>query len=77
MLSGQLLGSGARTAFFYVLSGTHALHALIGVLAIGVLGVINPQASAVRRFVAVDLTAWYLHSMTLLWIYLLCFLLFA
>jgi hypothetical protein len=33
--------------------------------------------SAARWRIAVDLTAWYLHSMTLLWIYLFCFLLFA
>jgi heme/copper-type cytochrome/quinol oxidase subunit 3 len=29
-----------------------------------------------RRFLAVDLTAWYLHAMTVLWIYLFAFLMF-
>ena len=73
--SGQLLSTGAQAAFFYVLTGTHALHALFGVLAVLVIAVFDLQAPAGR--LAVDLTAWYLHSITLLWIYLVCFLLFA
>jgi len=73
--SGQLLSTGARAAFFYVLTGTHALHALVGVLAVLWIAVFRVPAPA--RRLAVDLTAWYLHSMTLLWIYLVCFLLFA
>jgi cytochrome c oxidase subunit 3 len=75
--SGQALNTGARAAFFYVLSGTHAVHALAGVLAVAVITVFNVSLSAARWRIAVDLTAWYLHSMTLLWIYLFCFLLFA
>jgi cytochrome c oxidase subunit 3 len=73
--SGQLLSTGARSAFFYVLTGTHALHALVGVLAVLVIAVFRAPAPAER--LAVDLAAWYLHSMALLWIYLICFLLFA
>jgi cytochrome c oxidase subunit III len=75
--SGQLLSTGARAAFFYVLSGTHAVHAFVGVLAVAVIAVFNVPVSAARRRIAVDVTAWYLHSMTLLWIYLICFLQFA
>ena len=75
--SGQFLSTGARTAFFYVLTSTHALHALIGILAIAVIAIFGAQMSPIRRYLAVDLAAWYLHSMTLLWVYLLCFLLFA
>lgn len=75
--SGQLLSTGARAGFFYVLSGTHAAHALIGVLAVAAIAVFNAPLAAARYRLAVDLTAWYLHSMTLLWIYLFCFVLFA
>lgn len=75
--SGQFLSTGARTAFFYVLTGTHGVHALLGVLAIAWIAVCYPRMSSARKYLAADLTAWYLHSMTLLWIYLLCFLLFA
>jgi len=60
-----------------VLTGTHALHALIGALAIAAIAAFSAQISSVRRYLAVDLAAWYLHSMTVFWIYLLCFLMFA
>jgi len=73
----QILSTGARTAFFYVLTSTHALHALIGVLAIAAITVFGAQIPSVRRYLAVDLAAWYLHSMAVFWIYLLCFLMFA
>ena len=73
---GELLARGARIAFFYVLSGTHAIHAAIGVVLLAwiALPALAPR-SATRRYVATDLTAWYLHSMTVLWIYLFGFLL--
>ena len=74
--SGQLLTTGARTAFFYVLTGTHAVHAVAGLFAMGALTLFSRRMSLARRYIAVDLTAWYVHSMTLLWVYLLCFLLF-
>jgi cytochrome c oxidase subunit 3 len=75
--SGQFLTTGARTAFFYVLTSTHALHALGGLSAIAAIAIFGAQMSSLRRYLVVDLTAWYLHSMTLLWMYLLCFLLLA
>jgi len=73
---GEFLASGARAAFFYVLSGTHAVHAVIGLFLLAwiVLSALAHR-SAMRRYMATDLTAWYLHSMTILWIYLLTFLL--
>ena len=74
--SGELLTSGARPAFFYVLTGTHAAHAVIGLFLVAwiVLSGLTHR-SAMRRYIATDLTAWYLHSMTALWIYLFVFLL--
>jgi cytochrome c oxidase subunit III len=72
--SGLVLSSGARTAFFYLLTGTHAIHAIVG---IGILAWIAGRYSRwqpTRRLIAVDLTAWYLHSMTVLWVYLFVFL---
>lgn len=74
--SGQLLTTGARTAFFYVLTGTHAVHAVLGILALLVIAVFRARMSLLQSYLAVDLTAWYVHSMTSLWVYLLCFLLF-
>ena len=74
---GQFLSTGARTAFFYVLTGTHAVHALAGVLALAAIAVSYSRMSFARKYLCVDLTAWYLHSMTLLWISLFSFLAFA
>jgi len=74
--SGQLLTTGARTAFFYVLTATHAVHAVVGILAVLAIAVFRARLSSLRRYLAIDLTALYVHSMTLLWVYLLCFLLF-
>jgi len=73
--SGQLLTTGARTAFFYVLTGAHAVHAVAGILAVLVISVVRARLSWIGRYLAIDLTAWYVHSMTVLWVYLLCFLL--
>lgn len=71
---GQFLISGARTAFFYVLTGAHAIHAILGILALALIVFRQKSWPPARRFLAVDLAAWYLHTMTLLWIYLFCFL---
>jgi cytochrome c oxidase subunit 3 len=73
--SGQLLTSGARTAFFYVLTGTHAVHAVVGILAVMAIAAFRARMCSLQSYLAVDLAAWYVHSMTLLWVYLLCFLL--
>lgn len=74
--TGQLLTTGARAAFFYVLTGTHAVHAVVGILAVLAISVLRTRQSSIGRYLAVDLTAWYAHSMSLLWVCLLCFLLF-
>jgi len=74
--NGQRLTTGARTAFFYVLTGAHAVHALVGILVLAVLAVFYGRFSPMRRYLALDLSAWYLHAMTLLWICLLGFLLY-
>ena len=72
--NGRFMTTGARSAFFYVLTGTHALHCILGVLAVGWIAIRYRQWSAHKRGMAVDLTAWYLHSMTVLWLYVFGFL---
>jgi cytochrome c oxidase subunit III len=74
---GHLMTSGARSAFFYVLTGTHALHSIMGMLAVAWIAIRYPQWSKDKRYLAVDLTAWYLHSMTALWLYVFGFLILA
>ena len=70
--NGFYVSTTPSSSFLYLLTGTHAVHLLGGVLALLVAGV----ASLLRRSVAtrnimVDLTAWYWHFMAALWIYIL------
>jgi cytochrome c oxidase subunit 3 len=76
-LAGLFMSSGPRTAFFYVLTGTHAFHAIVVIAVLAWIAVRQGHWLPFRQYVAVDLSACYLHSMTVLWIYLFCFLLFA
>jgi cytochrome c oxidase subunit III len=74
---GHFMTTGARSAFFYVLTGTHALHSILGILAVTWIAIRYRQWPAYKRYLGIDLTAWYLHSMTVLWVYLFGFLIFA
>jgi cytochrome c oxidase subunit 3 len=80
---GQLAESGFRVAsspsssFVYLLTGMHGLHLLGGVLALLAAGVATIFERPVEsRAVVLDVTGWYWHSMTLLWVYILCLLKF-
>lgn len=72
-----LLSTGAHSAFFYLLTGTHAFHAVLGLAAMTWISLRARHWSISRRYITTDLVAWYLHSMTALWVYLLLFLYFA
>jgi cytochrome c oxidase subunit 3 len=74
---GHFMTTGARSAFFYVLTGTHALHSVMGILAITWIAIRYRQRPAYKWYMGVDLTAWYLHSMTALWLYVFAFLIIA
>jgi heme/copper-type cytochrome/quinol oxidase subunit 3 len=52
----------------------HLLGGIFALLATGATMLLRPAES---RVVALDVTAWYWHFMTLLWIYILCLLEFA
>ncbi|HET8667191.1 MAG TPA: cytochrome c oxidase subunit 3 [Terriglobales bacterium] len=72
---GWWISSGASSSFFYILTGTHALHLLGGILAL-----LYAEALALRhkpveqRRIVVDVTAWYWHVIDILWIYLFALL---
>jgi cytochrome c oxidase subunit 3 len=74
---GHFMTTGARSAFFYVLTGTHALHSILGMLAVTWIAIRYRQWPAYKGYMGVDLTAWYLHSMTVLWLYVFGFLIIA
>ncbi|MFI5057444.1 MAG: heme-copper oxidase subunit III [Candidatus Acidiferrales bacterium] len=75
---GFYLNTSPSSSFIYLLTGTHGVHLLGGVLALVAAG----GASLLRRpvtsrLVVLDVTAWYWHFMAFLWIYILCLLEFA
>jgi cytochrome c oxidase subunit 3 len=74
---GLRMNSNARVAFFYLLSGTHAVQIAIGLLALIWIAARQTTWTPVGRYIAVDLSTWYFGAMTALWLFLFCFLVFA
>src|SRR6266581_2508606 len=76
--NGFYVATTPSSSFVYLLTGTHAIHLMGGVLALIVAGIASLlRRSAATRSIVVDLTAWYWHFMAALWIYILCLLEFA
>lgn len=68
---GVYIATNPSSSFFYLLTGTHAVHLMGGVLALvyAALTALG-SASLARRTIVVDVTAWYWHFMALLWVYI-------
>jgi cytochrome c oxidase subunit III len=76
--NGFYVATTPSSSFVYLLTGTHAVHLMGGVLALFVAGIASILGrSLARRSIVVDITAWYWHFMAGLWIYILCLLEFA
>jgi cytochrome c oxidase subunit 3 len=76
--NGFYVATTPSSSFVYLLTGTHAVHLMGGVLALFVAGVASLLGiSLTRRSIVVDVTAWYWHFMAGLWIYILCLMEFA
>jgi cytochrome c oxidase subunit 3 len=75
---GFYLDTSASSSFVYLLTGTHAVHLLGGVVALLAAGGASLLRKPVTsRLVVLDVTGWYWHFMAFLWIYILCLLEFA
>jgi len=75
---GFYVSTSPSSSFFYLLTGTHGIHLLGGILALLAASAASLlRQPAESRAVAVDITAWYWHFMTFLWVYILCLLEFA
>src|SRR5258708_32083913 len=76
--SGFYVASTPSSSFVYLLTGTHAVHLMGGVLALFVASIaaLFRRAMATRSIV-IDVIAWYWHFMAGLWVYILCLLVFA
>jgi cytochrome c oxidase subunit 3 len=74
---GFFYSTNPNSNFFYLITGTHALHLLIGVAAIGfALFALYTLKRIEYRQIAVDCTAWYWHTMGVFWIFLFVLLAF-
>jgi cytochrome c oxidase subunit 3 len=76
--SGFHLVGGTSSSFVYILTAMHGLHLAGGVLALSVSNVAAILRRPVeQRRIVVDVTSWYWHCMTGLWIYILILFSFA
>jgi cytochrome c oxidase subunit 3 len=76
--NGFYVSTTPSSSFVYLLTGTHAVHLMGGVLALLVAGAFALlQRPLATRSIVVDVAAWYWHFMAALWVYILCLLEFA
>lgn len=76
--NGFYVATTPSSSFIYLLTGTHAIHLLGGVVALFVAAVASfLHRPVATRSIVVDITAWYWHFMAVLWVYILCLLEFA
>jgi cytochrome c oxidase subunit 3 len=78
-LHGFHLAGGTSSSFVYVLTAMHGIHLAGGVIALlfaDVASFLNRPPVEVRRII-VDITSWYWHAMTAIWIYILVLFSFA
>lgn len=67
----HLLG-GTSSSFVYMLTAMHGIHLAGGVMALAFANIATLLGRPVEtRRIVVDITAWYWHFMTALWIYIL------
>ena len=75
---GFYLSTNPSSSFVYLLTGTHAVHLLGGVLALlFACGAALLRRPAESRAVVVDVAGWYWQFMAALWVYIFCLLKFA
>jgi cytochrome c oxidase subunit III len=72
------LAGGTSSSFVYILTAMHGLHLAGGVLALMFANVASVlQGPVETRRIVVDITSWYWHCMTGLWVYILVLFSFA
>jgi cytochrome c oxidase subunit III len=70
--AGITIGNGPASTFFFVLTGAHALHLAAGLVILLYACIApGPRHSLERRSITLDVTAWYWHFMSIMWIYVL------
>jgi cytochrome c oxidase subunit III len=75
---GVFLVSNPSSSFFYLLTGAHAIHLTVGILALLYAALTHLFSRRLElKCLVVDVTSWYWHFMGVLWIYILGLLHFA
>jgi cytochrome c oxidase subunit 3 len=74
---GFFFSSNPNSHFFYLVTGTHGIHLLLGIgaLVFALVAMFRFKRVEMRQ-IAVDCTAWYWHAMGLFWIFLFVLLVF-
>ena len=71
-VDGGFVNSGPASTFFFLLTGTHAVHLAAGmVVLLYTCMAAGQRLSLERRCITLDVTAWYWHFMALMWVYVL------
>ena len=75
---GVFMASNPNSHFFYLVTGAHTFHLMLGVAAllIALIGLQSSRRMEVRQ-VIVDIAGWYWHVMGVLWLFLFGLLLLA
>ncbi|HEX4066224.1 MAG TPA: cytochrome c oxidase subunit 3 [Acidobacteriaceae bacterium] len=74
---GMFFSSNPNSHFFYLVTGTHAVHLFLGIGALLFAFVAMFRLKKVElRQIAVDCTAWYWHAMSVFWAFLFVLLVF-
>ncbi len=74
---GFFFSSNPNSHFFYLVTGTHGIHLVLGIAALLFALVAMFRFKRVEmRQIAVDCTAWYWHAMGLFWIFLFVLLVY-
>jgi len=73
---GVFIASNPASSFFYIFTGSHALHLVGGVAMLSFVALRNFEKSTVRRELAAEVASYYWHFMDALWIFLLTLLYF-
>ena len=69
--------TGGPSPFFYILTGAHAIHLMVGILILFYAGVISLLRRRIEhRRIVLEVTSWYWHFMGVLWIYVFALLQF-
>src|SRR5437667_11394294 len=76
--NGFYVATTPSSSFVYLLTGTHAIHLMGGVVALLVAGLfVLLRRPLTTRSIVVDVAGGYWHFMAAVWVYILCLLVFA